>query len=50
MRKTRQAGALQRLETQLKKGVKNTKQGTVGLTDGDKQRIEREIETLKKKV
>lgn len=42
----RQKNALGRLEVQLKKGTKTTKDGEVLLTEGDKARISREIEIL----
>lgn len=48
----RQANALARLESQLASGVKTAKKSTdkVKLTEGDKTRIGKEIETLKKKI
>jgi hypothetical protein len=50
----RRESAKQRLEAQLKRGTKpekingKTTTNMVALTDGDKKRIEREIETLSK--
>ena len=47
--KSRQKGALERLQTQLKSGVKPVKKEfgkTEPLTDSDKKRINREIENL----
>jgi len=45
----RRKGALKRLHTQLSAGTKTAKKSTekIPLTDGDKKRIESEIETLK---
>lgn len=51
--RTRRAGALQRLEAQLSHGNKpekingKTTSNMIPLTEGDKKRIAREIETLK---
>lgn len=46
----RQASALSRLESQLASGVKTAKKTSdkVKLSDSDKNRIEKEIEKLKK--
>ena len=50
--KSRRAGALERLETQLKLGSKpekingKTTANLISLTDGDKKRITKEIESL----
>lgn len=52
MKQFRQQGALNRLEAQIKSGVK-TKKGTrdekIPLTDKDIKRIEKEIQILKSK-
>ena len=47
--RSRQARAQAQLERQLKVGNKNTKDGSVDLTDKDIKRINGEIENLKKK-
>ena len=50
-KKSRQARALAMLEKQLSNGVKTQKKTTdvkIPLTDSDKKRITKEIETLKK--
>lgn len=49
-KKQRQASALSRLEIQLTSGLKTAKKSNeqVKLTEGDKTRISKEIETLKK--
>lgn len=49
-RELRKKGALERLENQLKTGVKTEKKGTnkIPLTEKDKKRIEKEIQSLKK--
>ena len=47
--KSRQARAQAQLERQLKIGTKNTKDGTVALSDKDKTRINKEIANLKTK-
>jgi hypothetical protein len=46
----RQTNALSRLESQLTSGKKTAKKSSnkIDLTEGDKSRIGREIETLKK--
>ena len=51
-KRTRQKGALERLENQLKIGKKTEKKGfnQIDLTDSDKKRINKEIETLKSKM
>lgn len=46
----RRKSALDRLEVQLEKGVKNTKDGDQPLTDKDVKRIEKEIQALKSKT
>lgn len=46
----RRARAKQRLESQLKKGTKPTKEGDVALEDKDIARIKREIDSLAKKL
>lgn len=47
--KSRQERAQAQLERQLKLGTKNTKEGSVKLSDKDTKRINGEIENLKKK-
>ena len=50
-KKLRRARVVDRLKTQLKTGTKVNKSGeTVKLTDGNISRINRELETLKKRV
>ena len=52
-KKSRQSRALEMLQNQLKSGVKTqkkTRDVKVPLTDSDKKRIEKEIESLKTKV
>lgn len=49
-RSGRRRNAMERLEQQLKDGTKNTKEGTVELTDDDRKRISNEIDILKAKV
>jgi len=50
-KKLRRARVLSRLKAQLDTGVKINKSGeTVKLTDGNISRINRELETLKKRV
>jgi len=48
----RRKGALQRLEAQLASGVKTEKKSNkkVPLTESDKNRIQKEMDILKKKV
>lgn len=46
----RRRSALNRLELQLKGGIKNTKDGEKSLTDKDQKRITKEIETLKARL
>lgn len=48
--KIKREGVIERLTAQLKTGTKNTKNGAVELTDGDKGRINKELETLSKRV
>ena len=48
--KERRRGVIERLQAQLKSGMKNTKNGPVELTDGDRNRINKELETLKDRV
>ena len=43
----RRRGVIERLEKQLKSGIKTTKNGDISLTDSDVNRIKRELETLK---
>jgi len=50
MKHDRRKNALARLQAQIKSGVKVTKEGTVKLTDHDVTRINKEIETLEKRV
>lgn len=47
--RSRQSRAKDQLERQLKLGRKNTKDGSVELTDKDKARINKEIAILKEK-
>jgi hypothetical protein len=52
-KRERQRRALERLENQLSLGTKSKKKTfgeQIGLTDSDKKRIKKEIESLKKKV
>jgi hypothetical protein len=52
--RSRQSRALEMLQSQLKSGLKTEKKRTDGhkipLTDKDKTRMEKEIETLKSRV
>lgn len=48
--KSRRQRVIGRLESQLKSGTKNTKEGIVQLTDKDVKRINREISTLKSRI
>jgi flagellin-like hook-associated protein FlgL len=52
--RSRQSRALEMLQSQLKSGLKTEKKRTDGhtipLTDKDKNRIQKEIDTLKSKV
>lgn len=52
MKLERKKNALARLEAQLVSGVKTEKKSSkkIPLTDSDKKRIEKEIETLKTRV
>jgi len=54
MKNSKQSGrrerALKRLQEQLKKGTKNTKEGVASLTEKDVKRINREIGILETKV
>ena len=50
MKRTKREGALERLQSQIKTGMKNTKEGPVELTDKDVKRINKEIEILKIKL
>lgn len=52
MKQLRRKGAFQRLEAQLASGVKTAKgnNGTVPLTDQDKERIANEMTILKPKI
>lgn len=53
MKLTRRKSALQRLEAQFASGVKTAKKSmdqNVPLSDSDKERIKKEIQTLKGKV
>ena len=49
-KRLRNKSALERLKAQLKSGVKNTKLGEIPLTDSDKIRINKEINTLEKRI
>lgn len=46
----RRGNALDRLQKQLDAGTKNTKEGVKELSDKDKNRITKEIKTLKERV
>ena len=46
----RRQNALDRLVKQYESNVKNTKTGYVSLSDGDRIRIQNEIETLKNRT
>lgn len=48
--KSRRQRVIGRLESQLKSGTKNTKEGRVQLTDKDVKRINKELDILKKRV
>ena len=48
--RSRQARAKDQLERQLKLGTKNTKEGSVSLTEKDKTRINKELTILKERV
>lgn len=46
----RRSNVIDRLNYQLKEGTKNTKEGTVPLTEKDVKRINKELETLKSRI
>lgn len=48
--KTRRKSVIERLELQLKSGVKSTKEGVKPLSDSDIKRINQELSTLKTRV
>lgn len=48
--RTRRRGVISRLEAQLKSGKKNSKEGVVPLTEKDIARINKELETLNKRI
>lgn len=50
MKQKRRESALARLEAQLKSGVKPGEEGSIPLTDKDRSRIEKECQTLKKRI
>lgn len=46
----RRKGAIKRLEAQLDSRVKNTREGILPLTDKDIERINKDLEILKKRI
>lgn len=46
----RRKSVIERLESQLKAGVKETKKGVMPLTDADRARIQKELETLRNRL
>lgn len=48
--RNRRLKVVERLQNQLKASVKNTKEGKIELSDKDKTRINKEMETLKTRI